>query len=816
MLEIIDKIKVLIEQGLDEFHRRLIALSGNLDEKIAQYAATVLKAFIEAWRSHGQKLPVRGVYMYQHDSSESLRRMDLFRKHVQTENLSSEVEIEYRPYKDTDRLLGTTYDFAILDVIDNLKPNDVGRLGGIVRGGGIYIMFVRPLETWTKKLTKFQEQLLVPQYRPEHVRHLMKRRFWIKLLQHDGIAIVDCDSDKLVREPPLREKVERWTRPEIKIPEKRRFPLAIYKLAKTQDQVNALKVLEALLDKPRRGEKICVVLIADRGRGKSAIVGLALAAICHKLRRVKPVVRIAVTAMNLTNIVTLMEFLVKGLRELHYDPIVDRDSGGVIRSIRIGTQVFIDYYRPYDLISEEGLDIVVVDEAAMVPLPLLYGIHARFSRIVFASTIHGYEGAGRGFSLRFLRYLRESKGTRVYEYELHEPIRYAPDDPIEKWLFDTFLLDAEPAKIDKTDLEYVEKKQVVYVIPDLERMALEEEDKLRQFFGIYVQAHYRNEPDDLGMMLDAPHHFIRALALPNGKIVVAVELAEEGGISEDIIDIMTKGLKLPGNIIPDRLVKYWKLTDFAKLRGWRIVRIATHPELQDRGLGSKMLELIEQEAREKGIDWVGVGFGVHERLLKFWIKNGFMPVHMSPERNPVSGEYSVLLVKPISEEAKRAIEFANREFRIRLINSLHGPYHDLEPDVAVLLLTDWGMDLCETEEDCKPDITQAQLNRLVAYAYGPMTYENAVDAIFEVVRKYFYISSNKKPKLPREYEMMLIAKVLQARPWREAAEVCGTRKVTVMLGLREIMKVLLHYFYGDHIEIPLYMVGITKRLTGPE
>ena len=211
-----------------------------------------------------------------------------------------------------------------------------------------------------------------------------------------------------------------------------------------------------------------------------------------------------------------------------------------------------------------------------------------------------------------------------------------------------------------------------------------------------------------------------------------------------------------------------------------------------------------------------MGFGVHERLLRFWIKNGFMPVHMSPERNPVSGEYSVLLVKPISEEAKRAIEFANREFRIRLINSLHGPYHDLEPDVAVLLLTDWNMDLCEDERECRPVITKAQLNRLVAYAYGPMTYENAVDAIFEVTRKYFYISSSKKPKLPREYEMMLIAKILQARPWREAAEVCNTRKVTIMLGLREIMKILLHAFYGNHIEIPLYMVGITKRLTGPE
>ncbi len=41
--------------------------------------------------------------------------------------------IDYRPYKDTDKLLGITVDFAVLDLVNDLKPNDVGRLGGIVR-----------------------------------------------------------------------------------------------------------------------------------------------------------------------------------------------------------------------------------------------------------------------------------------------------------------------------------------------------------------------------------------------------------------------------------------------------------------------------------------------------------------------------------------------------------------------------------------------------------------------------------------------------------------------------------------------------------
>ena len=809
--QLLDKIKQFISQGIDENHRRLIVLSGNIDEKFARYVIAILKSFTEVWSSkfQNQQIQLRGVYMYQHDCPDSVKRMEFFKKLLNIEKTLS-LNIQFKPYKETDELLGTTFDFAILDLIDNLKPNDVGRLGGIVRGGGIYIFYVLPLELWCKRLTKFQETLLVPQYGPQDVRHLLKHRFWNKLIQHDGITIIDINHDTFIKNPNIKSQVRICKQPELKIPERTRFPQVIYKLSKTQDQVNALKILENLLERPKRGEKINVIIIADRGRGKSAVIGLALAAICHKLRKIKGIVRVAVTAMNITNIATLMEFLVKGLKELRYDPMVEETESGFIKSVRVGNMIFVDYYRPYSLLQEDGIDIVVVDEAAMVPLPLLYAIHARFNRVVYASTIHGYEGAGRGFSLRFMKYLRECKNTKVFEYEMKEPIRYANDDPIEKWLFDTFLLDAEPAKIDKEDFEYVEKKNVVYLIPDLKTWCLKEEDKLRQFFGIYVQAHYRNEPDDLGMMIDAPHHFIRALALPNGKIVTAVELAEEGGLSDEIIDIMVKGYKLPGNIIPDRLVKYWKLIDFAKMKGWRIVRIATHPEVQDKGLGSSMLKLIEEEAKQKGIDWIGVGFGVHERLLKFWIRNGFMPVHMSPERNPVSGEYSVLLVKPISEKAKELIEYANKEFRIRLLNSLHGPYHDLEPDVATLLLTDWNIGI---DDNYEPMLTQAQLNRLIAYAWGPMTYENAVDAIYEVVRTYFYRSSKRRPVIPRKYEIMVIAKVLQARPWKEAANVCNMRKVTLMLGLRELTKILIQYFYGDKIEIPLYMVGITKRLT---
>ncbi len=584
------------EGGSSSNHRGLVVLVGTDEEKLAKYAAEALRVF-----SSMVKEP-HGLYMYQPEYSDAQRRMSKFKEFIEG---GIPVSIDYRPYKDTDKLLGTTVDFAILDLMNDLKPNDVGRLGGIVKGGGVYVFMVPPLDEWVRQLTKFQQSLLVPQYRPEDVRHFLKIRFWNKLMGMSKALIINVNNDEVIKEPVIGDS-QPWKPREIVMPERIRFSKAIYELAKTQDQVEALKAMEILLERPPRGgKKVDVVLIADRGGrgGKSAIIGLALAALAHRLRKVKGRARFAVTAMNPSNVSTLMEFVIKGLKALNYDVDVGYWGGGDVVSVKVGISIFIDYVRPYDMLSEEGRDIVVVDEAAMIPLPVLYGIHERFSRVIYASTIHGYEGAGRGFSLRFLKYLHEDKNTKVIEYELKEPIRYAPNDPVEQWLFDTLLLDAEPAKITEEDYELINRHEFNYLIPDLKEFFLLSEDRLRQFFGIYVQAHYRNEPDDLGMMMDAPpHHFIRALTLGNGKIVVSVELAEEGGIGDDLIDMVVRGLKLPGNIIPDRLIKYWGLTDFAKLRVGGLLGLRhTPPSFRTRALVLKCLGGLRRRLRKRAL-----------------------------------------------------------------------------------------------------------------------------------------------------------------------------------------------------------------------
>jgi Predicted P-loop ATPase fused to an acetyltransferase len=790
---VVEWVKVLedfIRSGVKANHRRMVVLVGSSNETVAKSAAEVVRFFL------GVTSMGNGIYLYQPEYGDARERLRFF-----TDGMSN-VKFKPTPFKDTKLLLGQTLDYAVIDLFNDLKPNDVGRVGSVVRGGGIYVVMMPPMDKWLRVITKFQTKLITPPHKPEEVRQYLKVRFWDSLMKSEGIAIYNVDDSAFIK-PPQPVNAFEHAQGQVKLPDVKGKAIEVYRLAKTQDQVNVISMIEGMINE--RG-KVNAVVIADRGRGKSAAVGLAAALIGHRLRRRRGVARIVVTAESPDNVETLMEFARRGLESLDYDVEVS-ESGGRVTGLS-ARGIYIDYYRPYPLLSlQRPIDIVLVDEAAMMPLPVLYGIHGRFNRVVYSTTIHGYEGAGRGFSVRFLKYLKSRRGVKVLEYEMEEPIRYARGDPIERWLFNAFLLDAEPAHVDENDVKLVSEGKVKYVVPNIEELFLKDEETLRQFFGIYVQAHYRNEPDDLGMMMDAPHHTVRALTLENGKVVVSIELAEEGGLDEETVNNMVLGFKPPGNIIPDRMVKYWKMPEFAKLRGWRIVRIATHPELQDRGLGSVALRMLEDEARARRLDWVGVGFGVNPQLLRFWVKNGYLPIHISPERNPVSGEYSVLMVKPISEMARKVVSYANREFRIRLVNSLSGPYVNLEPDVALMLL----MGEEPVERGHEPGLTGGQFNRLVAYAWGPMTYENTVDALMELFKAYFMVISRGGSRLPEIIEKGIIAKVFQSRTWSSAARELGVKPTVLMLGLRAISRILLVYFYGSELKIPIYMIQPSKR-----
>ncbi|MBS7606500.1 MAG: GNAT family N-acetyltransferase [Candidatus Bathyarchaeia archaeon] len=760
-------ITQMIEEALDAFHRRLVVLSG--EDLIDVLTFLILKHRALRILRDGEAGDI--VYVdYYEDSGEVFKSL---LERLETSGFSKE-SIKHFSYEESNKLLGTTNDILIMDMGRGARPNDIGRLIETVRGGGLIILYNLNLKADRPWETTLHKSLVHPPYQLGDLKTRFERFFVRKLLEAQGVWILEgwrILKGELLHPPKAAKRQLEIASEEIKVPKR------LYRLALTEEQAKALQMVEELM---RRREKDVLLVTSNRGRGKSALLGLSAAMLLHFGAG-----RIIITAPTSEESQIIFGMIEKGLNALNERFFREqRDELPRIRCKR-GT---VEFMLPQKALREEA-DILMVDEAAGIPVPLLFAFTERFPKIIFASTIHGYEGAGRGFSLRFLKALQESKGINLFKIELREPIRYAPNDPIEGWLYSALLLDAEPADIDAIKLSETRAEEYKYEKVDLDRW-FEMEGKLREFVGIYVLAHYRNRPDDLLILGDSPHHSARIITAKSGEIVAALHLAEEGRMDEETINLVLAGNPPSGNLIPSCIVKYYPpYKGFAHLRGLRIVRIAVHPELTDRGIGSLALKNLSEEAEREGFDWIGASFGADRLLLNFWLKNGFIPVHLSPMRNIVSGEYSVIVVKPLSVNAKEVIKNLYMEFKVRLLNSLPDTYFNLEPEVAAQLLSINKWSHLE-----KPNLTPSQKDRLISYIQESLAYEGACDAVREILLAHFISSGELRTKLEQKIEVALIARCLQCRSWGRTAYIVGMRPAELKNSMRKYIKSIIEHY----------------------
>lgn len=746
------------EAGLFLNHRRLICLALN---EPYEYLADILRCYNELNPKNKTLLLV----------SESRRE-----KFLASIGDSGRYVVSTLGFGEVDEALGGTYDILLLDLAERFSANDLGKLVEVVKGGGIILLITPPLREFDSFVTSFHEKLVRTPYTIKDLRRNFEKRFLRKLSSHKAVWVLDEDKG-LIGSEYVPAKLNKVAIEYVKCG----LPDAIVHMAATQDQVDVLAKFSELLREPWNRRKVFIVM-ANRGRGKSAVLGLMLASLTVR-RDFRRFEKIYVTAPTVSNALTLFEFLKKGLDALGKK---FKEADGELWSLTVGG-LTIQYIKPFELVTK-NVDVAFVDEAAGIPLEVLYAIVDKAKFSVFASTVHGYEGAGRGFYLRFRSRLKEDPSIRLVETDMKKPIRYSEGDPVESWLYDVLMLNAEPASI---PFKPEELPSISLKYEKLNTEKLFEDDKLlSNFIGVYVTAHYRNEPDDLLILGDSPGHYARALMTEDGIILVALHVADEGSLPDEEIKLIAEGSAPPGNLIPSVVVKYYTpLSEFAKLKGFRIVRIATHPNMFRRGLGSKALKMLEEEASGLGFDWVGAGFGASYGVLSFWIKNGYIPVHLSPVRNPSSGEYSTVVLKPLTDNASKLIREMNLEFRLRLVNSLQDPYYHLPAKVCRLLLTPYPSD-----EKFRPRLTESQFTRLKGYAERGLLYESCRDALSELVKAHFLSSGRGKLELDEVSEELLAAKCLQGKPWMTVGSELGMSGIEVKKVCRGLAyKLIEHY-----------------------
>ncbi|WP_423995694.1 tRNA(Met) cytidine acetyltransferase TmcA [Halorubrum trapanicum] len=663
---------------------------------------------------------------------------------------------ELRP-RSADELLGRTREAVVLDCHERFVPNALGRAVGAVDGGGLLILLTPALDEWPGIRDRFDDSLAVPPYGIDDVTGRFRERLVGTLRTHPGIAVValgdEAGDDLLQRDGLTGEQTDERDEPGESVdppsaPPGATFPAAAYGACLTADQTRALRAFEALADPGS-----AVVVESDRGRGKSSAAGLAAGALALGGR---DALVTAPAFRNAAEVFARARELIRGETDGDAAEAGDDSDGDDERDLRTPAGGRVRFLPPAAAaeVADEA-DAVIVDEAAALPVRLLEGF-LDAPGVAFCTTVHGYEGAGRGFAVRFRERLLDSRFS-VRDVRLDEPIRYARNDPVEAWASRALLLDARPAVEDAVADADASVDEATYRALDPADL-LADEILLGEAFGLLVAAHYRTEPNDLARLLDAPNLVARAL-VADGRVVAVALLAREGGLDAETRRGMYEGERVRGNMVPDVLTSQLRDEAAAAPRGLRTVRIATHHALRDAGFGSRLLDEVHAEFGDE-MDYFSVGYGATPRLLRFWRRAGYRTVHLSTSRNDASGEYSAIMFRPETEAGRALLDRHAVAFRDRERDGLSDAHRDVDPDVVRGALR-----ACSAPVPV--DLTETEWRSVVGASVGPGMYDTAPGA-FRDLALAALIEGNAG--LDDREERLLVRKVLQGRPWEEVAD----------------------------------------------
>ncbi|MEM0331718.1 MAG: tRNA(Met) cytidine acetyltransferase TmcA [Archaeoglobaceae archaeon] len=725
--------------ALSNRHRFMVILcTKNPDEKVIKLARKIYKKYRDEV-SGEENLLIAGRSQF----------LEMAQKYFQG---------KFIHYKDSQNVLGETYSSLLIDLTEGFHPNDLGIIVETVSEGGMIIAISPELEKWQNLKSKWHEELVSEPFTVDDVIGRFYRRFIRKTIEAEGIIIFDVDKREVIKSYSFTPRVV--SREELSIPQEIEIKRKLYKLCATQDQIRVLQAFEKFFEKSGKQRK-AFVITADRGRGKTAVLGIATPYLISRMNYIlKRPVRILVVAPTPQSVQTYFKFLLKGMVRQGLEDYYVKETSGMITVVN-SKYARVEYAVPRRaMVEKDFADIIIVDEAAAIEVPVLWKIFEGVRYAIFSSTIHGYEGNGRGFAIRFLKNIEKDENVDITKVHLEEPIRYGKGDPIEAWLYDVLLLNAQPEELSSEDIEAIKNKNFEFREIGKDEL-IENDSLLKQFFGIYVLAHYRNRPSDLVILSDMPNHIPLAVFV-NGKVVCSLHVAIEGSMNDEVIEkIKEEGYRPRGQIIPDLILKHFWNLEFPKLSGVRIVRIAVHPDVMDLGVGSFALQKTIEWSKSRNLEWVGSGFGVSFELLNFWIKNGFVPVHITPQRNEISGEYSVIVLKALKLDVESVVIELNAEFIRRLLEYLADELRDLETETAILLLKS-----LQTDVECEiPRIGKIERKRMRKYFQGVSLYEYNSDIIRPLVKYYFL--RKEKIELSDEEMYILVAKCLQLKSWRE-------------------------------------------------
>jgi tRNA(Met) cytidine acetyltransferase len=598
------------------------------------------------------------------------------------------------PLRNVDNLLGLEFDVVLLDLSAGLNLDVFCMSAGLVRAGGLLVLLA-----------------------PERLGEIDDRYSFIGGSPHPG-WFIDWQLQRLAQSEIFFNYQRGQPAPDL--PSLPVSSLTEIEAGLTREQAELARQLESWLT---AHSSALFVVTADRGRGKSALLGY--------FARRQSSYRVTVTAASRAQAAILLQ---------HAD-----------------SQKHIDFMAPDEMIRRnQRVELLLIDEAAVLPMGVLWRCLELADKALLATTTGGYEGSGQGFLLRFLKQLKTGSYTRA---SIRQPVRWGQHDLLENCLNQELLLRQTPGKVlSLTDA-------VDYQLYDKQRLR-EERSMLESIYRLLVSAHYRTRPSDLRQLLEDPNQEVIVARVEN-EVVGVLLLLVEGGFDRVLCDDVFMGRRRPaGHLLAQMLTAQAGIRNFAMFRGGRVQRIAVESGLRRRGIGRGLVQTARELVEKNGLEYLGASFALDASSLEFWHATGFDLVHIGAAPGRSSGRQSIAMlqsddtrIKPLIEQQWRELSTSLPVLFLTRCSQLH--WQDAQ---ALLALAAPAFSL-----------TPQQKDQLDAFAHGYRGLEYSLPSL----QKLLLNESRHLDQLDPDIQRLLIEKIVfnrqgstlqrgQAQPGRKA------------------------------------------------
>ena len=671
------------------------------------------------------------------------------------------------------KLLGKESQALVYDTFSGFNIDALGIASGIVRGGGIIILLVPPFSQWPA-WDDPENQRLFSKNTLDRPSFFIQRA--IEIIREEKNIRLIKEEDKQDTYPPASDVSPQCS---TKTRESSQYG------AMTPDQHHAVETIIQTFEKNTRS---ITVLTAHRGRGKSTALGLAAAWLLNTTS--KPV-NLIVTAPQSASIAPIFLHARSHLQTARVDIASPFDQEN--RSdkhqhhkyhIKHGRKS-LQFIAPDLLLSTQPkADLLLIDEASAIPIPLLKTLLNTYSHIVFSSTVHGYEGTGRGFAIRFKQIL-EHQRARVHYFHLNTPIRWAENDPPEQLVFDLLGLNSTPASDASASAAYHAGFHYRVIT---QKELLQQPFLLEQLFGLLVLSHYQTRPSDFRQLLDMPNVSIHALISDTHNILLGVSLIlYEGPLPAELHRAIVLGKRrLRGHLLPQTLATQNQTLEALSAKAARIQRIAIHPSLHRKGLGSTLIRHMLETLHSEGIDYAGSSFGATTDLLSFWQKNGFILTGIGSQKDASSACHAATVICGLSPLGVSITRHAHFVFSENLPYQLKEPFKTLETPLCLALLS-------HTVPTSLSSLHVFDEQTIDAFVEGHRLYDHALASLTRFFWYHLTITKHLNMLTVKE-QTLLIMKVAQGRSWNACIkELHLTGKKQANTLLRQCVKELLKH-----------------------